>query len=495
MLFRCSSLRHIAVRKALPFNVRVKNIGAKSFFSMNSRESDEDMQNRVSSLSYKLKLLIDYWQDSDLEDDFNRYVENGLISPDATVIEAYRLFIALKNPLLDRYAINRKQTLEGAIHGFDAVFRALSSKEFTDYVCGETTDSTEYDLLRDTMSDTLFRTCCVAMKDARKSGIYTYLTDVKIKNVVLRDIETEIIPFDAGIDRKVAVKRTAKSSGEAEKEATTSTGAKVNTNTSTKPVGSTPAVTGLNASTTSSTNPNPIPRANTSVQPSTHSTENMKRSEFRGPLPSTRRKNAASGPATPPRSSSTSPTIAPSTSATAVTLAAASNCKDAKGVSNTSGANSASEVLPVVDKPSETHLSTNNYGSNEADAVEEKEEEEEEEEDQPDAEHSYPPGSVVARVKVMFDVQDQYTTAPLTSAELERKVKEFEKIEKLLSLLNARKVDYSKDKQEWYKIIEDKKKDPAMLKPVYTVRDTSTTWTFSACISGQVQFEWKVTGI
>ena len=454
-------------------------------------QSDRDVQLEFDMISSKAMTALQLIEGTERKK-FLKLQNDKIIRADNNLMAIW-MYVQLQNPLLERYRVDVPEIIKGATYAFDCAYRAISSKDLSDYAVGERDSSVSNDLLKDTMNTTLYTAFLNASKDLRAQGIDSNLTDLRINSVTLTNIHTEIVPGDveegteymSDREREVFIEMkstmpwlknftesNSSSSSTDPSSSTSSSSSSIDTKkstetekTTTKVVSSekeaqsvssaaaaSPSTTAVAAPTAAPTVAAVSPPAAAVSAPSVPASG--EESQVYRAQPATR----AALRSARANSSTRSNTVAPSSSAPACPTVPITPTETATTSTTATALVKDRHTEPSPESPAPAHTEEESTAAAEPVQPTEKEL------------SAYPPGSVLASVEVRFDIQEEFET----------------------------KLHSSKKKQTSATTdttTEEKEDDAAlvdMLSTVKNARKTSVHWTFRGCISGQVPLSWTV---
>ena len=399
------------------------------------------------------------------------------------------MYVQLQNPLLERYRVDVPEIIKGATYAFDCAYRAISSKDLSDYAVGERDSSVSNDLLKDTMNTTLYTAFLNASKDLRAQGIDSNLTDLRINSVTLTNIHTEIVPGDVEegteymsdreregcIERKRKMKWLknftestsssssidTKKSTETEKTTTKVVRSEKEAQSVSSAAAASPSTTTTTTTTTAVASPTAAPTVPTvsppaavASAPSAH--VSGEESQVYRAQPATRaalrsaRANSSTRSNTVAPASPTVPITPTETAATSTTATTAVKDRHTESSSESPApAHTEEESTAAAEpaQPTEKELS------------------------------AYPPGSVLASVEVRFDIQEEFETKLHSSKKKQTSA--------TTDTTTTTTTTTTEEKEDDAALVD-------MLSTVKNARKTSVHWTFRGCISGQVPLSWTV---
>lgn len=185
-----------------------------------SKSSDRDLLLEYTTLSSFASKTWNLMFDPRERNTYFDMQKSGVLSSDSYFSPVWT-YLCLQNPLLQRYNIEGADIIEGAKFSYDAITKALSSKDFYDHLRGDIEQSESDELLASVQSPEVYKAWRVSTKQFDDTGMRFTLKKLDIQQVALRNIVTKIVPGDipAGteymtdLERSLYVEFTQKFSG------------------------------------------------------------------------------------------------------------------------------------------------------------------------------------------------------------------------------------------------------------------------------------------
>jgi len=102
------------------------------------------------------------------------------------------VYTDLHNPLLKKYNFDPVEFMTGAKYAFIEVFRAISSKDLSDYSNGFSTESVSAQLLSEVLPSRVYDACVDATKEIHSKGMKIELKDISIVSASIHRVRTEV---------------------------------------------------------------------------------------------------------------------------------------------------------------------------------------------------------------------------------------------------------------------------------------------------------------
>lgn len=197
-----------------------KNAAFNTKLFSTNKPSDRDLLLEYTTMSSFISKLWNLMFDSEERKRYYKLQKDGVLSSDSYFSPVWT-YVCLENPLLKRYDIEGADLIEGAKFSYDALTKALSSKDFYDHLRGDIEHSESNDFLASVQSPEVYNAWRVSTKQFDDTGMKFSLKNLIIQQVALRNIVTKIVPGDipvgtefmTDLERAMYVEMTEKFTG------------------------------------------------------------------------------------------------------------------------------------------------------------------------------------------------------------------------------------------------------------------------------------------
>jgi len=160
-----------------------------------SKSSDRDLLLEYTTLSSFASKTWNLMFDSQERKTYFNLQQSGVLSSDSYFSPVWT-YLCLQNPLLQKYDIEGADIIEGAKFSYDAITKALSSKDFYDHLRGDIETSESDEFLASVQAPEVYQAWRISTKHFDDTGMRFTLKKLDIQQVALRNIVTKIVPGD-----------------------------------------------------------------------------------------------------------------------------------------------------------------------------------------------------------------------------------------------------------------------------------------------------------
>lgn len=160
-------------------------------FSSNLDSSDKDLQLSFEGLYPRLVALQGLLNESG-RNYYELLVETEVTSRTRPFSSLY-LYADLQNPLLQKYDFDPMDFMDGAKEAFKQIHHAIASEEFFNYANDKIETSSQAELLKESVSPTIYDACLSALQSLGAQGSKTFMTDVKILEIAMTSVNTYVV--------------------------------------------------------------------------------------------------------------------------------------------------------------------------------------------------------------------------------------------------------------------------------------------------------------